>query len=144
MPRVGWVYRPGRLNRVRGAGVRPGVVVTFGWMARSRETTAAGSGTGFVPTEFIRNGDDMARDRFGGRLWDVVVVGAGPAGATSARVAAKASCDVLLLERAAVPRYKTCGGGLIGCSQAFLPAGLDVAVRDEIDAVTFGWRGRRE
>jgi flavin-dependent dehydrogenase len=74
----------------------------------------------------------------------VVVVGAGPAGATSARVAAKSGCDVLLLERAAVPRYKTCGGGLIGCSQAFLPTGLDVAVRDEIDAVTFGWRGRRE
>jgi geranylgeranyl reductase family protein len=85
-----------------------------------------------------------AVDSSGGRLWDVVVVGAGPAGATAARVAARAGCDVLLLERAAVPRYKTCGGGLIGCSQAFLPPGLDVVVRDEIDAVTFGWRGRRE
>lgn len=86
----------------------------------------------------------MATDRFGGRLWDVVVVGAGPAGTTAARVAAEAGCAVLLLERAAVPRYKTCGGGLIGCSQASLPAGLGIAVHDEIDAVTFGLRGRRE
>ncbi|MFD0200219.1 MULTISPECIES: geranylgeranyl reductase family protein [Saccharothrix] len=86
----------------------------------------------------------MAEDRFGGRLWDVVVVGAGPAGATAARVAAEAGCGVLLLERAAVPRYKTCGGGLIGCAQEFLPAGLGVTVRDEVEAVTFGLRGRRE
>jgi geranylgeranyl reductase family protein len=75
--------------------------------------------------------------------WDVVVVGAGPAGASAARVAAEAGCRVLLLERAAVPRYKTCGGGLIGCSQAFLPDGLGVEVHDEIDAVTFGLGGRR-
>ncbi|MFJ7217952.1 geranylgeranyl reductase family protein [Amycolatopsis sp. NPDC098790] len=76
-------------------------------------------------------------------VWDVVVVGAGPAGASAARVAAGEGCRVLLLERAAVPRYKTCGGGLIGCAQAFLPAELAVEVRDEIDAVTFGLRGRR-
>jgi geranylgeranyl reductase family protein len=74
----------------------------------------------------------------------VVVVGAGPAGATAARVAAEAGCDVLLLERAAVPRYKTCGGGLIGCSQAFLPADLGVTIRDEVESITFGLRGRRE
>ncbi|KOX23942.1 hypothetical protein ADK67_19350 [Saccharothrix sp. NRRL B-16348] len=88
----------------------------------------------------------MSTDRFGGngKLWDVVVVGAGPAGATAARVAAEAGCGVLLLERAAVPRYKTCGGGLIGCAQAHLPPGLGVTVRDEIDSVTFGLRGQRE
>lgn len=80
----------------------------------------------------------MATDRFGGQIWDVVVIGAGPAGTTAARVAAEAGCSVLLLERAAVPRYKTCGGGLIGSSQASLPAGLGVAIHDEITAVTFG------
>ena len=86
----------------------------------------------------------MAADRIGGRLWDVVVVGAGPAGTTAARVAAQAGCDVLLLERAAVPRYKTCGGGLIGCAQASLPAGLGITVHDEIEAVTFSLGGQRE
>lgn len=75
-------------------------------------------------------------------MWDVVVVGAGPCGASAARVAAEAGCRVLLLERAAIPRYKTCGGGLIGCSQRFLPANLGVTVHDEIEAVTFGLRGR--
>ncbi|MGW5050339.1 geranylgeranyl reductase family protein [Actinokineospora sp. NPDC004072] len=79
-----------------------------------------------------------------GELWDVVVVGAGPAGASAARVAAAAGCRVLLLERAAIPRYKTCGGGLIGCSQAHLPDGLGVPVRDEVAAVTFGIGGRRQ
>jgi geranylgeranyl reductase family protein len=80
----------------------------------------------------------------GGAVWDVVVVGAGPAGAGAARVAAEAGCRVLLLERAAIPRYKTCGGGLIGCSQEHLPAGLGVTVHDEIEAVTFGLAGRRQ
>ncbi|MCT2581854.1 geranylgeranyl reductase family protein [Actinophytocola gossypii] len=79
-----------------------------------------------------------------GNLWDVVVVGAGPCGASAARVAAEAGCRVLLLERAEIPRYKTCGGGLIGCSQRFLPANLKVTVHDEIEAVTFGLRGRWE
>jgi geranylgeranyl reductase family protein len=86
----------------------------------------------------------MESDGFDRDVWDVVVVGAGPGGASAARVAAEAGCRVLLLERAAIPRYKTCGGGLIGCSQEFLPAGLDVTVHDEIDAVTFGLRGRRQ
>jgi geranylgeranyl reductase family protein len=84
----------------------------------------------------------MATGRVNGDVWDVVVVGAGPAGASAARVAAGAGCRVLLLERAGIPRYKTCGGGLIGCSQKFLPAGLDIEVRDEIESVTFGLRGR--
>jgi geranylgeranyl reductase family protein len=81
---------------------------------------------------------------FNGEVWDVVVVGAGPAGASAARVAAEAGCRVLLLERAAIPRYKTCGGGLIGCSQEYLPADLRVTIRDEIEAVTFGLKGRRQ
>ncbi|MFI9813799.1 geranylgeranyl reductase family protein [Saccharothrix variisporea] len=79
-----------------------------------------------------------------GDVWDVAVVGAGPAGASAARVAAEAGCRVVLLERAAIPRYKTCGGGLIGCSQAYLPAGLRVPVLDEIEAVTFGLDGAKQ
>ncbi|MBB3663573.1 geranylgeranyl reductase family protein [Prauserella sediminis] len=78
------------------------------------------------------------------QVWDVVVVGAGPAGASAARVAAESGRDVLLLERAEVPRYKTCGGGLVGCSQDMLPPGLTLDVKDEVDRVTFGMDGRNE
>ncbi|WP_079277663.1 geranylgeranyl reductase family protein [Streptomyces sp. CB03234] len=76
--------------------------------------------------------------------WDVIVVGAGPAGATAARVAAESGCETLLLERAAIPRYKTCGGGLIGASLAALPPGLPLKVYDTARQFTFALNGRRE
>ena len=43
---------------------------------------------------------------------DVLVVGAGPAGATAARALASAGVSTLLLDRAAFPRHKPCGGAL--------------------------------
>ena len=43
---------------------------------------------------------------------DVIVVGAGPAGATAAHHLAAAGADVLLLERSSFPRDKVCGDGL--------------------------------
>lgn len=43
------------------------------------------------------------------RTRDVIVVGAGPAGATAATALAQKGYDVLLLDRQAFPRDKTCG-----------------------------------
>lgn len=43
---------------------------------------------------------------------DVIIVGAGPAGATAARWLAEKSVAVLLLEGQRLPRYKPCGGAL--------------------------------
>lgn len=42
----------------------------------------------------------------------ILIVGAGPAGATAARVLADAGVPVRLLDRAAFPRNKPCGGGI--------------------------------
>src|SRR5215510_14790563 len=42
----------------------------------------------------------------------VLVAGAGPAGAVAARTLAAAGIDTLLVDRAAFPRNKPCGGGL--------------------------------
>ena len=42
--------------------------------------------------------------------------GAGPAGLTAALAAAGAGARTVVIERAEHPRYKTCGGGLIGAS----------------------------
>ena len=60
-------------------------------------------------------------------VWDVAVVGAGPAGAIAACVAANAGARVVLLDRAAIPRYKTCGGGLIGTTQRLASEHIDLA-----------------
>ncbi|HVT69441.1 MAG TPA: geranylgeranyl reductase family protein [Trebonia sp.] len=72
------------------------------------------------------------------------MVGAGPAGASAARAAAEAGARVVLLEKASLPRYKTCGGGLIGLSLGALPEGFELPVRQRVDAITFTQRGRRE
>jgi menaquinone-9 beta-reductase len=50
-----------------------------------------------------RHGDDEA---------DVIVVGAGPAGSTTAAYLARSGLDVLLLEKTRFPREKVCGDGL--------------------------------
>ena len=43
---------------------------------------------------------------------DVIVVGAGPGGSTTAYHLAQAGVDVLLLEKSSFPREKVCGDGL--------------------------------
>jgi geranylgeranyl reductase family protein len=43
---------------------------------------------------------------------DVIIVGAGPGGATTATYLARAGLDVLLLEKTIFPREKVCGDGL--------------------------------
>lgn len=45
-------------------------------------------------------------------MYDCVIVGAGPAGATAAYHLAKRGRSVLLLEKQQLPRYKPCGGGV--------------------------------
>ena len=53
--------------------------------------------------------------------YDVIVVGGGPAGACAAWQLAKAGLAVAVIEKAALPRYKTCGGGIIGRTIQALP-----------------------
>ena len=57
---------------------------------------------------------------------DVIVVGAGPAGATAARLLAAWGISVLLLERYRLPRYKPCGGAITKRTIQFL-APLDIS-----------------
>lgn len=77
-----------------------------------------------------------------GEGWDVAVIGAGPAGATAARVAALMGKHVLLVERSVIPRYKTCGGGLTGTSIEALPDDLQFSVRSAVSSFTFSYNGR--
>lgn len=70
---------------------------------------------------------------------DVIVVGAGPAGAMAAYAAADSGADTLLLERYEIPRYKLCGGGLIGLSTQSLPEGFRVPSLNEARSVCFSY-----
>ncbi|MBG0565219.1 geranylgeranyl reductase family protein [Actinoplanes sp. NEAU-A11] len=72
------------------------------------------------------------------------MIGAGPAGLSAAHAAASAGARVVVLERAEHPRYKTCGGGLLGISLRMTSEHLRVPARDTINAVTFTHDGRRE
>ncbi len=47
------------------------------------------------------------------KIYDAAVVGAGPGGAACARRLSQAGLDVLIIDRVAPKRYKTCGGGVV-------------------------------
>ena len=64
------------------------------------------------------------------RVWDVAIVGAGPAGAMAAHQLAQRGRDVLLIDKAEFPRAKVCGCCLNRASQhALQQAGLGDLVK---------------
>lgn len=65
--------------------------------------------------------------------FDAIVVGAGPAGSTSAYRLARAGASVLLLDRARFPRDKPCGGGLTIRAVRELPVDVAPVVEDVVD-----------
>ncbi len=65
---------------------------------------------------------------------DVAVVGAGPAGCAAAAALAAAGRRTLLLEKAALPRYKTCGGAVVQRSALGLELGAATVVQRELRA----------
>jgi geranylgeranyl reductase family protein len=67
--------------------------------------------------------------------YDVIVVGAGPAGSTCAYRLASAGASVLLFDRARFPRDKPCGGGVTGRAARLLPFSLEPVVEDTVTSV---------
>src|SRR5579884_454529 len=73
---------------------------------------------------------------------DVAVVGAGPAGATAARLLAAAGLRTLLIERARLPRYKSCAGGIPVRTAALLPFSITPVVEDAVCGLQVSYLGR--
>ncbi len=65
--------------------------------------------------------------------FDVLVVGAGPAGSAAAIHLARSGASVLLVDRARFPRDKPCGGGLTGRALKHLPCTIDPVVEHVVD-----------
>ena len=68
--------------------------------------------------------------------WDVVIVGAGPAGATLGYELARRGLAVLILEKHALPRYKPCGGGITLRTARALGLDLTPVLEDTVSDLT--------
>jgi geranylgeranyl reductase family protein len=71
--------------------------------------------------------------------YDVIVVGAGPAGATLAYELVRSGIDVLLLDKERLPRYKCCAGGLTRRAAKLLDFDISQVVEDTVYEITFAF-----
>ena len=71
---------------------------------------------------------------------DVLVVGGGPAGSTTALRLAEAGASVLLVDKARFPRDKPCGGGLTMRAVRQCPVDPAPVVEEEVDLVEIRFR----
>lgn len=72
--------------------------------------------------------------------YDAIVVGAGPGGATTAYGLARSGMRTLLIDKARLPRYKTCGGGVTEKVVRTLPFSIDPVVERVVRKVDFSWK----
>jgi len=85
----------------------------------------------------------QAYDR-GVERFDVLVVGAGPAGSATAIHLARGGARVLLADKARFPRDKPCGGGLTGRALRHAPCDVESVVEHVVDRFVLRARyGRR-
>jgi flavin-dependent dehydrogenase len=71
------------------------------------------------------------------RDFDVIVVGAGPGGATASRACAQEGLETLLIEKERFPRYKACGGCLSMKTVHLLGFDLTPVVENTVSATKF-------
>ncbi len=64
-------------------------------------------------------------------LYDVAIIGSGPSGAMAAYYLAKKGVSTVIIEKETLPRYKTCGGGLVYRGRRKLPFDISSVVERE-------------
>ncbi len=78
------------------------------------------------------------------KYYDMIVVGAGPAGAIAAFHLAERGYQVLILEKDYFPRHKPCGGGLTYRALELLPFSIDHLIESTIHSFRFTHRFKKE
>ncbi|MGD1936012.1 MAG: NAD(P)/FAD-dependent oxidoreductase [Cyanophyceae cyanobacterium] len=74
------------------------------------------------------------------RIFDCVVIGAGPGGATAAIALAQKKRSVLLLEKAPWPRSRPCGGGVAPAAGQYFDFDLSPAVQSTLTQLRLSWK----
>ncbi|GGW28576.1 geranylgeranyl reductase family protein [Arenibacter certesii] len=69
------------------------------------------------------------------KYFDVAIIGSGPSGASTAYHLAKAGISTVIIEKETLPRYKTCGGGLVFRGRNSLPFNINEVVEKEFRTV---------
>jgi len=75
--------------------------------------------------------------------FDTIIIGAGPAGSTTAYRLARAGARVLLLDKARFPRDKPCGGGVTARALRELPFDIRPVVEHTVEHLELSFRGHR-
>jgi len=73
--------------------------------------------------------------------YDVIVVGMGPAGASTAFELARRGISVLAFDKQVHPRYKVCGGGLSARIEKILPSDFSSVIEECVHRVQFTYGG---
>ncbi len=73
-------------------------------------------------------------------LYDCIVVGAGPAGASAAYHLSKRGRTVLLLEKASLPRYKPCGGGVSPEIADWFDFDFEPVISQKVTKARYTWK----
>lgn len=73
-------------------------------------------------------------------MFDCIIVGAGPAGATVAYHLAKRGRSVLVLEKANLPRYKPCSGAVSPSVAQWFDFDFAPAINRKVNRVRYTWK----
>src|SRR6478736_6821711 len=69
------------------------------------------------------------------KIFDVAIIGSGPAGASAALELAKNGISTVIIEKEILPRYKTCGGGLVFRGRKNVPFDISSVIEKEFHEV---------